>query len=442
MRRVLCLSALLAACSSGEPTYHADVQPIVAAHCVSCHSEGNIAPFSLDSYEAIAAVAPAVRQAVVHRTMPPWHAAPGHQRYRFDWSLDQTQIDLIDRWVELGLPAGDPSERGEPIVLESAELDAIDIELEPAAPYTPGRENADEYRCFPMEWPLDTPAYLSGFEGVPGNLASVHHLLVFIVPPSSAPRIDTFVADDERPGYPCFGGVTMDGWSPAHAGETVLFNFGGQWAPGLSAQRFPEGTGLAIEPGSKIVLQVHYSTVADGDLTDLSKVRFSVREDIERYGFTVPWMDMEWVTNPPSMRIPAGSTDTVHTYESKLADNPIVELLAPDLDLSSPVWMHSVLPHMHVLGQEIWIEVARDDGVETVVHIPEYDFNWQRMYELMDPVRVRPSDTVRIRCRWDNSERGRRRAQILDPTPADVTWGEGTVEEMCIAMFYVSQPKR
>lgn len=441
MRRTALLSLLLVACTA-EPTFYSDVEPITAAHCASCHSEGNIAPFALDTYDAVTALAPAVQSAVVNRTMPPWHAEAGHREYRFDWTLDDEQIEMIDHWIDIGAPAGDPSSRGEPIVLERADLDAVDVELEPAAAFDPGRESSDVYRCFPMEWPLAEPAYLSGFEGVPGNLASVHHLLAFIVPPSSADRVRSFTADDGKAGYPCFGGVTKDGWSPAHAGETVLFNFGGQWAPGLQAQRFPEGTGLVIEPGSLVVLQVHYSTISQDDLTDLSKVRFSIREDIESYGFTVPWMDMEWVTNPPSMRIPAGSTNTIHEYSSSLAENPLVDLLAPDLDLTSPVWLHSVLPHMHVLGQSISIEVVHDDGTDVAVHIPDYDFDWQRMYELMEPIRIVPGDRVRIRCRWDNSEPMRRSTRILDPTPTDVTWGEGTVEEMCIAMLYVSQPKR
>ncbi len=374
--------------------------------------------------------------------MPPWHAEPGHRAYRYDWSLTDEQVARVDDWFELGAPYGDPGAPGEPIELERSELDAIDVELTPDAPFAPDPATPDEYRCFAMEWPLAETTYVSGFEGVPGNLESVHHLLAFVVPPSSADRVRSFEGDDGRPGYPCFGGVTKDGWAPANASETVLFHFGGQWAPGLTAHRFSEGTGMPIEPGSLIVLQVHYTTLGDGDLSDQSIARFSVKDDVAARAYSVPWMDLQWVTNPPSMKIPAGSADTWHSYTSRLDANPIVDILAPDFDLTSPIQLHSVLPHMHVLGREIVVERLREGEVETLVRIPSYDFNWQRVYELVEPVRVLPTDALRIRCNWDNSEAARRRSGLLDPEPADVTWGEGTVEEMCIALLYMSQPKR
>lgn len=439
-RTALAIPALLLACSPAPPTYLADIQPLTEAHCASCHSDGNIAPFALDSYDALVDFGPAVRRAVMNRTMPPWHAEPGHRAYRYDWSLSDAQVERFDEWFELGAPLGDTA--GERIELERAQLPSVDVELTPEVPFVPDPETSDEYRCFAMDWPLTETAYVSGFEGVPGNVESVHHMLAFIVPPSSAARVRGFEGDDGRPGYPCFGGVTKDGWQPANASETVLFNFGGQWAPGLSAQPFPEGTGMPIEPGSLIVLQMHYTTLGQGDLTDQSTARFSVRDEVEALGYSVAWMDVGWVTNPPSMKIPAGSTDTWHSYTARLDANPVVDILAPDFDLTSPVKLHSVLPHMHVLGREIVVERVRGDTVETLVRIPDYDFNWQRVYELMEPMRVLPTDALQIRCNWDNSEAARRASGLLDPAPSDVTWGEGTVEEMCIALLYMSQPLR
>ena len=45
----LSLPALLAACEQPKaaPTYHANIAPLYAEQCVSCHQEGGIAPFSL-----------------------------------------------------------------------------------------------------------------------------------------------------------------------------------------------------------------------------------------------------------------------------------------------------------------------------------------------------------------------------------------------------------
>jgi hypothetical protein len=39
-------------------------------------------------------------------------------------------------------------------------------------------------------------------------------------------------------------------------------------------------------------------------------------------------------------------------------------------------------------------------------------------------VRLDPGDKLRVECTWDN------------PTMKDVTWGEGTGDEMCLGTFY------
>ncbi|MEZ4253505.1 MAG: hypothetical protein R3B99_35295, partial [Polyangiales bacterium] len=56
----------------GAPTYHQDVAPIVARHCLTCHVEGGIGPFPLDTYEGVREVGPEARLAVERREMPPW----------------------------------------------------------------------------------------------------------------------------------------------------------------------------------------------------------------------------------------------------------------------------------------------------------------------------------------------------------------------------------
>ena len=56
--------ALLLGCSgedapgptAASPTFHRDVEPLLQEHCMSCHSPGNIAPFSLTTYDAARSV--------------------------------------------------------------------------------------------------------------------------------------------------------------------------------------------------------------------------------------------------------------------------------------------------------------------------------------------------------------------------------------------------
>lgn len=35
------------------PTYHADIVPLIQRECLTCHVEGGIGPFRLDSYDTV-----------------------------------------------------------------------------------------------------------------------------------------------------------------------------------------------------------------------------------------------------------------------------------------------------------------------------------------------------------------------------------------------------
>jgi hypothetical protein len=59
-----------------EVTFNRDVAPILYNNCVKCHRENDIAPMSLMTYKDARPWARAIREAVVQRKMPPWHADP------------------------------------------------------------------------------------------------------------------------------------------------------------------------------------------------------------------------------------------------------------------------------------------------------------------------------------------------------------------------------
>src|ERR1700722_955267 len=60
--------------SPKEVTYNRDVAPIFYKNCVMCHRPNDIAPMSLLTYKDARTWGRAIREAVVQRKMPPWHA--------------------------------------------------------------------------------------------------------------------------------------------------------------------------------------------------------------------------------------------------------------------------------------------------------------------------------------------------------------------------------
>jgi hypothetical protein len=85
-------------------TWDVEIARIVQARCVSCHTEGGIAPMPLETYEQARPWARAIRDEVLARRMPKWHAARGYGDFANDPSLSPFEIGLIASWAGGGAP--------------------------------------------------------------------------------------------------------------------------------------------------------------------------------------------------------------------------------------------------------------------------------------------------------------------------------------------------
>jgi hypothetical protein len=90
-------------------TWNAEVSRIVQARCVSCHSAGGRAPMPLTSYKEARPWARAIKEEVLTRRMPKWHAVRGYGAFSNDPSLSSFEIALIAAWVDGGAPEGSPA---------------------------------------------------------------------------------------------------------------------------------------------------------------------------------------------------------------------------------------------------------------------------------------------------------------------------------------------
>ena len=107
---IIAAFALAAGAPAGAeetPTFASDVAPILYEECASCHRPGDIAPMSLLTYPEVRPWSRAIKDKVVSREMPPWHAAPGGVAIRNSRGLSQAEIDTIVAWVDGGAPLGD-----------------------------------------------------------------------------------------------------------------------------------------------------------------------------------------------------------------------------------------------------------------------------------------------------------------------------------------------
>ncbi len=182
-------------------TYHADIRPIIEKNCVTCHVAGGVAPFPLDSYDKVKAVAAAAAFAVENGTMPPWPPTEGYSRFKHDRALSPEDEFALTNWLASDLAEGNPADYVPPQKEEV--VGNIDYNLKVSLPqaYTPVTR-PDDQRCFAIEWPLDKFAYVRGVKVIPDQLAEVHHVIVNIIEPKDVGPYLLAGGQDGRPGLP------------------------------------------------------------------------------------------------------------------------------------------------------------------------------------------------------------------------------------------------
>lgn len=388
-------SALHPPKATGMVTFAKDVAPILYRNCTTCHRTGEVAPFTLSSYQDAKKRARQIAAVTHSRFMPPWKA-DSHGEFQDERRLSDAQIATLKRWAEAGAPLGNPKHLPPaPKFASGWALGKPDLVLEPSAAYTVSADGNDVYRCFvvPTDFPEDR--YVSAIDVRPGNRAVVHHMIAYLDTSGTARKRD---AADPAPGYG--GGL---GFLPA--------GMLGGWAPGAMPHPLPPDTGLVLPKGADVVLEVHYHKDGKPE-TDLTKVAvYFNKGPVARPLHLFPLVNT-------GIRIPPGDKN----YEAR-ASIPVL----------FNTTLYTIFPHMHMLGRQMTVTATLPDGTrKTLIDVPDWDFNWQGFYAYKQPVKLPRGSHVDLVAHYDNSADNLRNPN--DP-PKTVTWGEQTTDEMCLAFL-------
>jgi len=382
----------------------------VEEHCLRCHDVGGIGGIELTGYDQALEWRSPLGLAVERRIMPPWRGSRCCAEYLHDWSLEPAEIAAVLAWVDADGPEGDPADYVAP-ELPAVGLERVDLELSMPEPYLPepAPGETDINRCFLVDWPEPEVAFVTGLGLVPGNAEIVHHALVLVAAPSVVAGFEAQEELDAAPGWTCPGGIP---WGTS--------SWIGGWSPGWEAREFPGGLGQEVEPGSKLILALHYSLAGTSASEDQTTIQLTIEPEVPGSMETIGLYDPSWLYG--GMPIPKGNPDVIYSYQTEpepRADGEPTRLLAVNL-------------HMHERGSQGQVGIVRADGsIDCLLQVDDYDYDWQYDYLLAEPALLQPGDELFVECHFDNSEGHQRIVAGEREKPKALNWGDD--QEMCVA---------
>jgi hypothetical protein len=344
------------------------------------------------------------------------------------------------------------------------------VTLAPPKAYTPHAAGGgiDDYHCFVLDPKLKQDAFVTAALIKPQRTGIVHHVILYEAVGAQATAAMQMNAASGGKGWTCFGGP---GLPFDLSGSSSLSRLGqppwiAAWVPGHTTNALPNSTGVLLHKGAKIVMQVHYNLI-EASGPDRSQAQLRLRPA------TTPLTPLETqlVAAPVELPCPDGVTgpqcnrqqtlqDEVDKYGAEAAFVPAALLricnhtLADypqsvgagtsipttcDRAITQKETIYGVAGHMHLRGRDISVVLNPDTPeAQTLLHIPAWVFHWQDVYYLQKPIAVGPGDTIRVRCTFDNSKAGQPVIGTKQLTPRYVLWGEGSTDEMCLAMLSVA----
>jgi len=367
--------------------YQQHIAPIVLGHCANCHRPGTAAPFSLLSHQDVVAHSEMIQEVIRDETMPPWYANKHHGKFQNDRSLSTQQKEMLLEWLASERSIGpqdaapkEPQFEETPWRIGTPDLIITTLEQHtvPATGFVPYK-----YVVLPHVFLSDT--WVSAFEIRPLNPAVVHHCNMAYATSKGASE-ETFIT-----GY-VPGGQPMD------------------------LTKFDNGVAYKLPAGSALGLQIHYTTTGQEQKCRIQVGLRFPKEQVRKQLY-------HFVLDPRGWKIPPG--DPAFRITSK-------HELKRDADLLG------LFTHMHVRGRDMTFYAIDPSGSkETLLQLPNYNFEWQLGYELAPGTKLLPKGTqIEAVAHYDNSP-----LNPYNPDPkATVEYGPQTVDEMFNGfVFYVDQ---
>jgi hypothetical protein len=362
---------------------------------------------SLITYDQVAENGYYIEYVTQSGYMPPWTPDHNYTTILGERYLTDEEKQTISDWVAAGMPEGDPTQNpGLPNFPEDSQIGEPDLILTMPEPYIHGGDGLEQYQVFIIPTGVTETKEIKAVEIRPSNNSIAHHGLIgYTANPSTISAAASLDASDPDVGYESFGDYSVN----------VEDNLFGGWVPGSPPLIFPSTIGKLMEPGSQLLLQMHYGPTYQDELDQTSiNIFFAdapISREVETYTFTPLNL-----TQP--FYIPANEVVTFHGTKY----------------ISSDVSVISTIPHCHLIGKSWLVYATSQDNQDTIpmISIPNWDFHWQGIFTYPNLLHIPGGYTVHAIAEYDNTS-----SNTFNPNnpPEDMYFGDLTSDEMYVMFF-------
>jgi len=376
--------------SDNLPDYATEVAPLLVQKCVTCHVQGGIAPFAMDSYEMVKGWSSMIKEVLLTKRMPPAQVDPSINHFSNARYMEPSELQTLIGWINGGSPRGDsledPLNYIQPIesLWQLGEPDYI-VEL-PA--YKVPATGVLDYENVSIDLPFKKDVWIKSVQFIPGDRRVLHHLMSYIVPAASIEHIAVGANDDAR--------AFLEGYAPGKEDSAI----------------YPKDTGVFVPIGSAIYMSLHYTTFGR-ETVDQTRIGLYFNDEEPRFEYSTYALS----NGGSKILIPPNSKDhpisASHTFEDE-------------------IMLYGLRPHMHYRGKYMRMIVEYPDGsIRDLINVPNYNFAWQPTYRLTEPMALPAGSRVTIEGAFDNS-----RYNLGNPDPDSwVRGGAQSWNEMFIGYF-------
>ena len=375
-------------------SYAQDVVPIIERRCVACHQEGGIAPFAMDSHQMLQGWSPMIRETIMTKRMPPAQIDPDFLHNFVDVNyITPAEAQTLLHWVAAGAANKGDSDPLAMVHREAPEWELLETWGEPdmivkIPPQEIPATGVVDYRNLTIPLNNEEELWVKGVEFKPGDRQVLHHIIAFTYGANGVNQFDVLNQ-----------GIGM-----------------GAYAPGNAPNTFPDDVGYPLRPNGGLLLQMHYTTNGK-ETVDASEIGIYLHD------------------KKPSQTVYGGSASDLNIH---IPPNAAYWPMTASKTFPKDSYLTMLGPHMHYRGLEANFKLVYPDGSEeALLNVPNYQFNWQKTYDLAEPKFLPAGTRLVYHAAFDNSD-----MNPFNPDPAaEITFGEQTWQEMFFGFYQYIEAK-